>query len=143
MEKDIRWIQRFNNYRKALTRLSETISQSKERSLSDIEQAGLIQYFEVTFDLCWKTLQDLLREKERPNCNGGPSVILRQAMDDGYISGDDQWLALKKSRELTSHVYDEEMATEAVEVIVRVYHGLFIQLETRLQLEKINQEKDR
>lgn len=55
--KDIRWIQRFNNYKKALARLSDAVQLSKERSLSDIEKQGLIQSFEFTFDLAWKTLQ--------------------------------------------------------------------------------------
>jgi nucleotidyltransferase substrate binding protein (TIGR01987 family) len=138
---DVRWIQRFQNYRKALVRLNDAVQLSEERKLSDLEQQGLIQGFEFTFDLAWKTLQDFLREKERPNSNGGPSVIIKQALEDGYIKNEESWKALKKSREMTSHDYDEEMANEIVRNIVDVYLGLFIQLETRLQLEKINQEK--
>jgi len=140
---DVRWIQRFNNYRKALARLGEAIELSRERTLSDLEQQGMIQAFEFTYDLAWKTLQDILRERERPGCNGGPGVIIRQALEDGYVNNEEHWMALKKSRELTSHAYDEVMAAEIAHLIVIRYHGLFIQLETRLQLEKINQENNR
>lgn len=139
---DIRWIQRFNNYRKALARLGEAVELAEERDLSDLEQQGLIQGFEFTFDLAWKTLQDYLRENNRPNDNGGPNVIIQQALDDGIIKGEEAWKAMKKSRDLTSHSYDGDTADDIAENIIETYHSLFIQLETRLQLEKINTEKN-
>ena len=142
MDKDIRWIQRFNNYRKALARLTKGVALSTERGLNDLEEQGLIQAFEFTYDLAWKTLQDLLRALERPNDNGGPNVILQQAAADGFIKDTEGWKELKKSRELTSHTYDEELADEVAEKIVNQFHGLFIQLETRLQLEKLEWEKN-
>jgi len=108
--KDIRWMQRFNNYKKALARLTSAIELSQERDLSDLEQQGLIQAFEFTFDMAWKTLQDFITEKT-------------------------------KSRNKTSHTYNEETADEVAGNIIEEYHGLLIQLETRLQVEKINQEK--
>lgn len=140
-KEDIRWIQRFNNYRKALKRLREAIEQSEEEELSDLEQQGLIKAFEFTFDLAWKTLQDYLREHKRPNDNGGPNVIIAQALADGIIKGEDDWKSMKKSRDLTSHTYEEETADDIAESIVGVYFDLFVQLETRLQLEKINEQK--
>lgn len=139
---DIRWIQRFNNYQKALARLGDAVALTEERELSDLEQQGLIQGFEFTFDLAWKTLQDYLRHHKRPNDNGGPNVIITQALEDGIIKGVDLWKAMKKSRDLTSHSYDEETADDIAENIVDTYHGLLIQLETRMQLEKINEEKN-
>lgn len=139
---DIRWIQRFNNYRKALARLSEAVALAEERDLSDLEQQGLIQGFEFTFDLAWKTLQDYLRHHKRPNDNGGPNVIINQALADGIIKGDEEWKAIKKSRELTSHSYDGDTADTIAKNIIEIYHGLFIQLETRLRLEQINEEKN-
>lgn len=139
---DIRWIQRFNNYRKALARLGEAVELAEERELSDLEQQGLIQGFEFTFDLAWKTLQDFLRENKRPNDNGGPNVIITQSLEDGFIKGEEQWKAMKKSRDLTSHSYDGKTADDIAENILNTYYNLFILLETRLQLEKINQEKN-
>ena len=140
--KDIRWIQRFNNYRNALARLGAAIRLNEERPLSDLEEQGLIQGFEFTYDLAWKTLQDLLRHHNRPNDNGGPAIIIKQALADGFIKDEEGWKELKKSRELTSHTYDDEMADEIATKIIEVFYGLFIQLETLLQLEILNQEKN-
>lgn len=139
---DIRWIQRFNNYRKALARLGEAVVLAEERDLSDLEQQGLIQGFEFTFDLAWKTLQDYLRHQKLPNDNGGPNVIIEQALADGIIKGDEVWKTMKKSRDLTSHSYNGETADDIAENILDTYLGLFIQLETRLRLEQINEEKN-
>ncbi|MDD3323150.1 MAG: nucleotidyltransferase substrate binding protein [Paludibacter sp.] len=139
---DIRWIQRFSNYRKALARLADAVALAEERELSDLEQQGLIQGFEFTFDLAWKTLQDILRERNKLDANGGPNPIITASFDNGYIQDYEEWKAMKKSRDLTSHSYDEETADDIAYKIVNQYHGLFIQLETRLQLEKINQEKN-
>src|SRR5690606_35222408 len=107
---DIRWIQRFNNYRKALARLTEAVALTEERELTDLEQQGLIQGFEFTFDLAWKTMQDYIRHHKKPNDNGGPNVIINQALAEGIIKGEEEWKAIKKSRELTSHSYDSDTA---------------------------------
>ena len=131
------------NYNKWLTRIYAGYKDlATTVKLSDLEQQGLIQGFEFTFDLAWKTLQDYLRHHNRPNDNGGPNVILSQALEDGIIKGDEQWKAMKKSRDLTSHSYDGDTADDIAENIIELYHGMFIQLETRLQLEKINEEKN-
>lgn len=140
-DKDIRWIQRFHNYRKALARLSNAIEKYREEESDEVIQAGMIKFFEMTYELAWKTLQDLLRERQRPNSNGGPNVIITQALADGYMTDGNGWKKLKKSREMTSHEYDEETADEIAESIASIYFPLLIQLETRLQLEKIQQEK--
>jgi hypothetical protein len=61
MEKsDIRWIQRFENYIKAFSQLEEAILLANKRPLSNLEEQGLIQAFEYTHELAWKTLKDFL-----------------------------------------------------------------------------------
>jgi nucleotidyltransferase substrate binding protein (TIGR01987 family) len=139
-DKDIRWIQRFDNYRKALARLSEAIELSKERPLSDLEQQGLIQGFEFTFDMAWKTLQDFVVEKGYEGERDKPIRIIVEAAIKKLIN-EAQWRLMYQSRNKTSHSYDQKIADDIAEKIVEVYHALFIQLETRLQLEKINKEK--
>lgn len=58
-KKDIRWTQRFSNYKKALDKLGDAVSENEKEEMSDLEKEGLIQRFEYTFELAWKTLQDL------------------------------------------------------------------------------------
>jgi len=56
-DKDIRWEQRFSNYRKALAQLQKFVDKGE---LSDLEKQGLIKAFEYTFELAWNTLKDFL-----------------------------------------------------------------------------------
>ncbi len=60
---DVRSKQRFNNFKKVLALYEEVAGQS----LSKLEEEGLIQRFEYTFELAWKCLQDLLHERGYPN----------------------------------------------------------------------------
>ena len=57
---DIRWKQRFSNYKRALKQLSNAI---KIVPMSEIERAGLIQFFEMTYELAWKLMKDYLEEE--------------------------------------------------------------------------------
>ena len=138
---DIRWIQRFNNYRKALARLNEAIELANERELSDLEQQGLIQAFEFTSDMGWKTLQDFVVEHGYEGEREKPVKIIIEAASRGIVN-EQGWRKLYQARCKTSHSYDEAIADDIAENIVDEYQALFIQLETRLQLEKINEEKN-
>src|SRR5213083_1008381 len=60
---DVRWRQRFENFRKALTQLSSAAALTKQRDLTKLEQQGLIQAFEFTHELARKTLKDFLESR--------------------------------------------------------------------------------
>ena len=140
-KKDIRWIQRFHNYRKALARLNVAIALNKERELTDLEQQGLIQGFEFTFDMAWKTLRDFIVESGFKGEREKPIRVIVDAAERGIVD-EKLWRKMYEARNKTSHSYDEEIADDIAEKIVIEYQALFIQLETRLQLEKLNEEKN-
>ena len=60
---EIRWIQRFDNFKRAFTRLADAAAQAKQRKLSELEEQGLIQAFEFTHELAWNTLKDFLEAR--------------------------------------------------------------------------------
>ena len=60
-EPDIRWIQRFDNFQRALMVLERGVQLALERDLSELEQQGLIQGFEFTHELAWNLLKDYLQ----------------------------------------------------------------------------------
>lgn len=134
MKTDIRWQQRFHSFKKALTKLLEVVENKSLEDLSELEAEGLIQRFEYTYELAWKTLQDLLRYKGYTDI-AGPNPVLQQALQDGYINDEDGWRGIKRSRERTSQIYDEATAEEIAKAIFSNYHILFQQLETRLEKE--------
>lgn len=102
--------------------------------LNDLEIQGLIQAFEYTFELAWKTLQDLLIYKGFTGISG-PKPVAQQAFQDGYIEDGDGWIRMLESRNLASHTYNEEIASNIVKGIRQEYFDLMHALMTRLEDE--------
>lgn len=141
MEKDIRWQQRFNNFNKALERLENASLLSESETLSELEIDGLIQRFEYTYELGWKTLQDLLKNKRFENINE-PGAVLTQAFKLGLIEKAEAWRRLKRSSELTSHTYDQDTADAIAHSITSEYLDLFLILQEKLRVEKSREEEN-
>jgi len=131
-ESDIRWQLRFINFNKAFSQLDRFM---QEKSLNEMEEQGLIKAFEYTYELSWKTLQDLLKDKGYTDVVG-PKPVIEQSFQDGYIVDGKGWMRMHVSRNLTSHTYDEETAEEIVKSIRTEYFNLLKSLQTRLQEEK-------
>ncbi len=134
-QKDIRWIQRFSNYKKALAKLGEVAKGADLTALSELEKEGLIQRFEYTFELAWKTLQDLLVYKGYTDIVG-PNPVLEQSLKDGYINDEKGWRNMKKSRELTSHTYNSDTADEIATSVVEKFFSLLADLQATLESEE-------
>ena len=99
---DVRSKQRFNNFQKVLSLYEEAVAPKMIR----LEEEGLIQRFEYTFELAWKCLQDLLQERGYANIRG-PRPVIEQAFQDGMITNGPLWLAMLQARNETVHLYDE------------------------------------
>ena len=136
MTEDIRWIQRRSNYSKALERLSDALHLAQERPLSDLEKQGLIQAFEFTHELAWKTLKDLLEYRGNVGIYGSRDAT-RQAFQLGLIENGEIWMDMIKSRNESSHTYNENTAEKIYAVISKSYAPEFAQL-----LNTLNQLKE-
>ncbi len=132
MTQDIRWIQRFANYKKAFAQLKEAVELSEERELSNLEKQGLIQAFEYTHELAWKSLKDFLESKGAGKLYGSKDTT-REAFKLGIIEDGETWMAMIVSRNETSHVYDEERVEAIAEVICGSYFFAFGALLARLE----------
>ncbi|WP_254941558.1 nucleotidyltransferase substrate binding protein [Cyanobium sp. A1C-AMD] len=60
MAEDIRWQQRFSNYRKALELLEDFL---EPPALNEREQLGLIKAFEYTYLPCFQQLRSRLEQR--------------------------------------------------------------------------------
>ena len=127
--KDVRWQQRFANYKRALAQLGEFI---EKEDLNKLEEQGLIQSFEYTHELAWKTLQDVLKDQGYTNILGSRDAS-REAFNLGLVEDGHVWMEMIKDRNLTSHTYNEAVAEEIVGHIQRDYYVAFRALEVTLE----------
>jgi nucleotidyltransferase substrate binding protein (TIGR01987 family) len=135
---DIRWIQRFNHFVKGLSQLKEAVELARQRPLSKLEEQGLIQAFEFTHELAWNTLRDFLESRGVQNLYGSKDVT-REAFKTGLIENGEVWMDMVKSRNLTSHTYDEATAAQIISAIRNTY---FAELEAlRIKLDELKREQ--
>jgi nucleotidyltransferase substrate binding protein (TIGR01987 family) len=136
MAEDVRWEQRFSNYKKALSQLEAFLEPPQ---LNDLEQLGLIKAFETTFELAWNTLRDLLRSHGNESLLGSRDT-LREAFRLGLIDQGETWMAMIQDRNLTSHTYNRSTAEAIASQIVGRYLPCFQQLCSRLEQRLLAQE---
>lgn len=135
---DIRWIQRFQNYRQALARLSKAVALSRQRSLSELEEQGLIQAFEFTHELAWNVLKDYLEAQGFVELIGSKNAT-RQAFKNGLLEDGDAWMEMIKARNLTSHTYQDKIAADIVKDILGRFHPALIAMERRFADLKVKE----
>jgi len=131
MKPDIRWIQRFNNFKRSLKQLSDAMVLMEERELSDLEKQGVIQAFEYNYELAWNVLKDFYEYQGDQGIQGSRDAI-RTAFKRGLIINGDVWMDMIKSRALTSHTYKEEVTKEILNDIVNLYYQEFVSLQEKL-----------
>jgi nucleotidyltransferase substrate binding protein (TIGR01987 family) len=127
---DIRWLQRFSNYEKALNQLRNAVQLAKKRELSELEQQGMIQAFEYTHELAWKTLKDFLEDKGYKDIYGSKDTI-RLAFKTGLIQNGEIWMDMIVNRNQTSHTYNEETSEKIVNNIKKKYFMEFQALQIK------------
>ena len=135
-KKDIRWIQRFNNFNKALNSLMNAINEYKEDDSDEVVKVGMIKFFEMTYELAWNTMKDYYEYQGETGIQGSKDAI-KLSFSRGLITDAPKWYDMVNSRRLSVHSYDEETANDVAQDIAETYLGLFIQLQSRLQLEML------
>ena len=118
---DIRWQQRFNQFEKAFSLLESAIGINQP---SVIERAGLIQFFEMAFELAWKLLKDF--EEAEGFVVKSPRDAIKQAFQAGFITSGHDWMDALEDRNLTTHTYNETIAQE-VELKIRTKYFPLLQ----------------
>ncbi len=133
-QKDIRWKQRFENFEKAY----QTFLRILEIQLpNEAEKMGLIQAFEVVFELSWKTLKDYLNVQGYQEKS--PRGVLKVAFRDGMISNGHDWIEALESRNDTVHTYNDEMAEKLDKKIRQTYVSIIRDLYLYLKDEYDNE----
>ncbi|MTW86031.1 nucleotidyltransferase [Virgibacillus dakarensis] len=129
--KEIRWKQRFENFSRSYKLLDKYAEKPIE---TELERAGIIHFFEMTFELSWKVLKDYLEMQGYKVSS--PREAIKQAFQIDLIENGHVWMEALTKRNLTTHTYDEEMAKEFVEEITVVFLPEFKLLYERLLKEE-------
>jgi nucleotidyltransferase substrate binding protein (TIGR01987 family) len=125
-----RFAERNSQLQNALKRLREAVTQPE----SDLVRDAVIQRFKFTFELVWKSLK-LYLERQGLDC-GGPRSTFKKAFTEGLIDSPDDadvWILMLEDRNLTSHAYDEALATRIYQHVVQDYVALLGQMSDKIQ----------
>jgi len=135
-DQDIRWIQRFQNFKKTFRQLSNAAALAQQRGLSELEQLGFIQAFEFTHELAWNTLKDFLEARGTANLFGAKDAT-RQAFATGLIENGAAWMEMIESRNKSTHTYDLKTAEAIASAITSTYRPEFEKFQKRFaELER-------
>lgn len=131
MNEDTRWIQRFNNFDKAFLLLQEIIEKNEDITvLESIVKEGIVQRFEYTFELAWKTLKDKMLEDGLLIDKISPKFVFKLAFQSKYIENIDLWIAMTNDRNLMSHTYDFSTFDTVLAKLQNEYYPLLNKLHT-------------
>jgi len=132
MDQDIRWKQRFQNFESAYRLLAEAMADGAG-GLSDLEKEGVVQRFEYTYELAWKTLKDYLENSGLVISPVTPKQVIKEAFAAKLIDSGDVWVQMLDHRNLLSHTYDRSVFDVAVSAIENDYLPVIEALRTRLK----------
>lgn len=131
-----RWTYRLESFSRACSRLREA-AENDPNELSNLEREGLIQRFEYTFELAWKTLKDRIEHDGlRIVPTPTPRYVIRTAYEYGLIDDGQTWIDMLTDRNAMSHEYDLEVFEAVAEKVHRRYLGLFEKLVMLLGQEQ-------
>ena len=130
---EIRWRQRLENFGKALAQLAAACEKA---DYSDLERAGLVQMFELSFELAWKVLKDLLFYEGHDVKS--PREVVRKGFEVEYVSEDDceVFLDAISKRNLLTHTYEEKTARQAESLIKNQYYPLLQRICDTLEAKR-------
>jgi len=120
---DIRWKQRFQNFDRAFILLRSALEDRELDTFSDLEKEGIIQRFEYSFELAWKTMKDYL-EENGININPiTPRSVIKEAFAAKLIPDGQVWINMMLHRNLLSHTYDFSTFQKVLEAVKKDYLG--------------------
>lgn len=132
--KEIRWKQRFINFEKAFLLLERTLQIKKP---SEAERGGIIQFYEMSFELSWKLMKDFL--EAQGHLTKSPRDTIKLAFQVEMVTAGDIWMDALEDRNLTSHTYDEKTATLVINNIQHKYYPVLRDLYIFFKEQNVQQ----
>ncbi len=132
LDKKPRWLYRFDNFQRAYKMLREAIELAGERELTQLEKEGVIQRFEYTIELAWKTMKDYLEHQNVVFAQITPRAVIKESFTAKLILEGQTWMNALDARNKMSHTYDliifeqviEDIKTHYLKIIEELYFQL-------------------
>ena len=105
---------RIEHYISALAQLEQAVVIYQKSQQDALYRDGLIQQFEFTVELAWKSIKEYLEDQGSTTPIATPRAVLKEAFAAGVIQDADAWNKIITARNITSHVYDEKTAEDVV-----------------------------
>ena len=110
---------------------------------NDIYRIGIIEQFNLTFELAWKALQEIMRiHSVEGAATGSPREILQLGYKIGFINDSEVWLLMVKKRNTSVHIYNEDEVDEMILLIRDSFIPAFIVLKDMLVKKLDEAESD-
>lgn len=103
-------LQKIENYNSALAQLEQAVAIYQKSQQDALYRDGLIQRFEFTVELSWKSLKEYLEDQGFVLAASSSRAVLKDAYAAGVIQDAERWNQILTARNITSHVYDEKTA---------------------------------
>lgn len=111
-----RWQQRLQNLNKAFECFERACSIPHP---DEVYRVGILHMFQMSFELCWKTLKDRLAFEGIDAAS--PRDSIKKAFAAGLIEQPESWLKALETRNTFTHAYDEEMSIQSLKIITSDY----------------------
>lgn len=110
---------------------------------NDIYRTGVIGQFNLTFELAWKALQEILRLHGAEGADtGSPREILQLGYKLGFVNDSAVWLLMLKKSNTSVHIYNEQEVDEMILLIRDSFIPAFVALEKTLREKLAEAESD-
>lgn len=128
------FMQKFDNFKNCFEVLRK--SEKSKALVDEIYRAGVVSQFGLTFELAWKTLQELMRFHGVDDAeNGSPREILRAGFKFGFLNDELVWLQMLKDRNSATHIYDEAAFNAVLDRVYANYISLFENFKKSMEIK--------
>ena len=124
-----KYINRYHTFCKTLKNLEKSLTADPK---ADFVLEGTVLNFNLTFDIAWKVMKDILVKKMGilDFATGSPRETLQQAFTNRLVD-DDRWMQMLRDRNQLAQDYDGSFAEERFQDIIQVYYPLMEKFRER------------
>ncbi|MGN0242798.1 MAG: HI0074 family nucleotidyltransferase substrate-binding subunit [Lachnospiraceae bacterium] len=125
-----RYINRYNTFCKSLNHLAKSRNADPD---ADFVLEGTVQNYNLTFDISWKVMKDLLTKHFEmiDFAMGSPREVLKKSFSVGLIE-DDIWLEMLKIRNQLAHDYDGSLAKKEFDSITHEFYAVLVKFKNKV-----------